>query len=592
MRQRRVRYVFACFVVLGVLSNSATAQVNPQKLEAIEARLEHVQALAEKIPSGELEKFSVGAQNLFHLAKSWKNLKKHLQKPIPYGQLRAQFEDAVRTPLRPGGHGNATAVPGVPDAPVSSPFLDFLFSLSTGFVQSETSTAWCGNSVAVGFNDSGSFFESLFLGPGGLSFSGVSHSSTSGSFFFDMGFVNPGPNFSSELLGDPVLACANSSMFYYAQLFATVNASSMPVTAVALSTSVDGGATWNDPVAAVSKSASTHFLDKDYMAIDPASPNRIYVTYTDFDFSFAVCPNSARYAIEIVFSADGGLTWSSPVVVKQVCGSDPNSPFVQGSQVAVGPAGEVYVAWELQASTFFGGGGREIDIAKSTNHAATFSAAVKVSDVTEVGSGFTFQGGFRSNEFPMLAVDRSGTATNGNLYITWNDGRKLQVFDDDSQNGLYDYSAILASRSTDGGATWSAPVQVNNNPNVLPGGRGTDQFMPSVAVDKTGRVAECWYDRRLDQVNFRVDRFCGVSINAGASFSNFRVTVASWSPSLANDLFINPSYMGDYDSLTSDTTGSSPGFMGAYQVFTPSGGIGTLGSAFVPNPDVFSNFIP
>ena len=43
---------------------------------------------------------------------------------------------------------------------------DFLFSVLAGFTQSETSTAWCGKNVMVGFKDSGSLPESLFLAPG------------------------------------------------------------------------------------------------------------------------------------------------------------------------------------------------------------------------------------------------------------------------------------------------------------------------------------------------------------------------------------------------------------------------------------------
>ena len=62
-----------------------------------------------------------------------------------------------------------TAEPAAVSFPISNPSTDFLFSLMAGFTQSETSTAWCGNHVVVGFNDSGSFFESLLFGPGGAS---------------------------------------------------------------------------------------------------------------------------------------------------------------------------------------------------------------------------------------------------------------------------------------------------------------------------------------------------------------------------------------------------------------------------------------
>ena len=64
--------------------------------------------------------------------------------------------------------------------------------------------------------------------------------------------------------------------------------------------------------------------------------------------------------------------------------------FDQGSQVAVGPGSDVYVAWEFFQADFFT---REIRIRKSTDHGMSFAAAlVKASDVTPVGDGSLLQG--------------------------------------------------------------------------------------------------------------------------------------------------------------------------------------------------------
>jgi hypothetical protein len=99
--------------------------------------------------------------------------------------------------------------------------------------------------------------------------------------------------------------------------------------------------TFTNPVRAVAKPTGTHLLDKDWMAVDPTDANRLFVTYTDFDSSLNSCGRTLtgaiirRTAIELVRSTDGGMTWSVPVVIDQVCGAN----FVQGSQVAVGPSG-------------------------------------------------------------------------------------------------------------------------------------------------------------------------------------------------------------------------------------------------------------
>jgi hypothetical protein len=270
------------------------------------------------------------------------------------------------------------------------------------------------------------------------------------------------------------------------------------------------------------------------------------------------------------------------VAIEEVCSpfSVPGL-FPQGSQVAVGPVGEVYVAWEFFQEDFIT---RELRIRKSTNHGASFSSFVKVDDVIPAADGATFQGGFRSAfEFPSLAVDRSGTATNGNVYIAWHDGRNLQV--PDLVAGLYGYADVLVRRSSDGGATWSAAVRVNNNNEPLTSGRGTDQYQPGAAVDNTGKVSVCFYDRRLDSSNFLIDRFCGVSADAGATWTNRRQSSPSWAPIHTTDVFINPVYLGDYDGLASDFTKSTSGFIGAFQFINSRGGI--LGSKIlVPNPDV------
>ncbi|TME54630.1 MAG: hypothetical protein E6I60_07600 [Chloroflexi bacterium] len=58
-----------------------------------------------------------------------------------------------------------------------------------------------------------------------------------------------------------------------------------------------------------------------------------------------------------------------------------------------------------------------------------------------------------------------------------------------------DYSAgvdnILLSGSFDGGTTWTAPIQVNDNANPV------DEFQPNLAAAANGTVSVNFYDRRL-----------------------------------------------------------------------------------------------
>jgi hypothetical protein len=177
-----------------------------------------------------------------------------------------------------------------------------------GFTQSETSTARCGSNVVVGFNDQGSLFESLLFGPGGISLSGAGTSTDGGSSFRDIGYINPGPNVNTVLIGDPVVNCSTANAFYYSQ-FGFSGTADAPTAVVFLSKSADGGFTWGDPVPAVSKDSFTHFLFGDWTAVDPKNPQDIYISYTDNDVSFTTCPSGiGRTAIEIVHSTDGGGT--------------------------------------------------------------------------------------------------------------------------------------------------------------------------------------------------------------------------------------------------------------------------------------------
>ena len=109
-------------------------------------------------------------------------------------------------------------------------------------------------------------------------------------------------------------------------------------------------------------------------------------------------------------------------------------------------------------------------------------------------------------ESPSMAAGPSG-----DLYAVWSDGR----------NGDED---VFLKRSPDGGATWGAPVRVNDNPVR----DRTNQYLPKVAVSEDGRVDVLFYDRRRDQRNILTDVFLASSDDKGGTFTNRRVTSESF----------------------------------------------------------------
>jgi len=84
----------------------------------------------------------------------------------------------------------------------------------------------------------------------------------------------------------------------------------------------------------------------------------------------------------------------------------------------------------------------------------------------------------------------------------------------------------------------------------------------------------CWYDRRRDPRNFLIDRECATSRDSGQTWRNTLITTRNFSPIIADDLLVNPMYMGDYDTVAADSLGEFSGFLGAH------------GNNAASNPDV------
>jgi hypothetical protein len=562
-------------VLVAVLTGSALAQSqnSSARLDAIQKRLTQIGQAYDKLPPKH-QALLDGYSHLIHLSRVFPQVAPRLLAARQAGKQisRREFAESIV-----GGDSNLVRV--------NDPSTDLDFSGFDGLTQSETSSAMCGNQVVVGFNDSGSELQTFFSGPGGLSFSGAAVSSDRGMSFKDIGFMNPGSDFSNFIIGDPVLTCTNPSTFYYTQLFSFGDFSS-PFTAVAISKSTDGGNTWADPVAAVSKNATAvgvpgHFLDKSWSAIDPSNPSRIFVSYTDFDstLSSVTCGNQFRAAIEMVVSSDGGQTFGSPIVIDEQCGNN----AVQASHIAVSSHGVAYIAWERFTST-----ATDLRVVSLTT-AGTLSPSVLVDQRILGGDAFLsgepgaqteqdLQGEFRDLVAIDLAVDHSGGPHDGTVYLVWDDGRNKSVPDlatveSVNQNapfitgGAYFFTDILMSRSTDG-AHFTPAIQINKDKQPVRSRFGHDHYQPAVAVDGFGEVGVCWYDRRNDPRNFRIERYCSASSNGGARWSETRVRNTAFAPIHRLDFLVNPAYLGDYDGLTSDFSGKSHGFLGAFEVMS------------------------
>jgi len=544
--------LFAGALALATFASSfAGAQFTPEKVAAIDKTLQNVKAAYHKLDARH-QKMLDGYSNIVHLAGAWQKYGMRLTDPSFMARAQMTRSAAALSP-----------VAGI--VPVSNPSSDIAYSSFGGFTQSETSTARCGNSVVVGYNDSGSVFETpyFYSGAGGQAFSGASYSTNGGGSFTDIGPINPGTGNGNFLAGDPGVNCSDANTFYFSQIFDYTDSNSDPFAAISVNKSNDGGQTWDDPVAAISKNGADHLLDKPWSTIDPSHKSRIYVSYTDFDFSrtnSCGTPYPGRTAIEFVESHDGGTTWSkTPKVAIEVCGS----AGVQGSQLGVDSQGTLYISW-VNLGSNFPLGPRTIQI--SSFKRGVLSAPVTVeSSVQPGGDSYFLQGEFRNFIDMAMAVDHSGTATDGSIYITWADGRDKIVPDPLAYQGFYAYDDVFLRKSVDGGNTWgSSPIKVNGDIQSRLGG-GHDHYQSGVSVDSRGYLAACWYDRRADSENFAIRRHCGESANGGSTWTDADIGLQTFAPTHGNDIFVNPIYMGDYDQMTSDFLNQNSGFIGAFE---------------------------
>jgi hypothetical protein len=460
---------------------------------------------------------------------------------------------------------------------VSNPALNFQLSHVGGFTNNTSSTAWCGHNVVSGFQSSLAdilsglvqFQQNPSLTGASQSTVGVSFSTNDGESFTDLGFLNPGPtintstlNIGSVLGGNPVVACSSPNKFYYLDSPFTTGISNLQTfvgqvfIGVGLNVSTDGGRHFADPAAIINKDAN-NLLDRAWLAIDPHNPDRLYVSYTDLDLDgifadtapSARCPNQIRQAIELITSADGGQTWSSPSVVREDCGPFGPALTATGPRVSVGPDGKVFVAYSVFGANGF------IDLAfrRSSDRGNSFDPEVSVSLIVPAGdpvgsSEGTIQGFIFTLQIPTMAVAPKQHAGQDTIFIAWADGRDNPQVDVVSPTGIYNFSDILISKSTDSGATWSAPKAVSPTPEDFTG-VGRDQFHPAIAVNNDGVLAVCYYDRRNDPQNNAADHFCSVSSDSARTFRDIRQTTKSFGLPQATDAFNFTNSIGDYDGV-------------------------------------------
>jgi hypothetical protein len=289
--------------------------------------------------------------------------------------------------------------------------------------------------------------------------------------------------------------------------------------------STDGGATWSFDA---TFSGGLTNNDKQMMWVDHSATSpfkdNIYVIWH---------PGLPAY---VARRTGPSGSWQTPV---KVSGSETTGTAI-GSDVRTNSSGDVF-------AFFPDTGSRRLNVAKSTNGGASFSAPVRIA--TSFGS---FQLGIPADASRQVLIYISGaayrTSTKNNVYAVWDDLSGDSGCTSGTGPGTNAASTcksrIFFSRSTDGGSTWSAAVKINNQSGL------NDQFFPRLVVDETnGKLAVAYYDTVGDSTRKSTNVYYQSSTDDGATWSTpFKVTTVSTNETTTGSDSGNQ--YGDYTGLT------------------------------------------
>lgn len=321
---------------------------------------------------------------------------------------------------------------------------------------------------------------------------------------------------------DPwVTFAADGTAYQMALAFEGGSLTAGSTSAMLVARSSDGGRTWGAPSTLI-QSGSTFFNDKNTITADPNNASFVYAVW---DRLTTTGMGPALFAR----TTTGGTTWEAAQVIYD---SGANSQTI-GNLIVVLPNGTL-LNFFTQINTVGNTQSAVLNLIRSTDRGVTWSGPVRVSDMQPVGARDPATG-TAIRDGAILA--QAAVAPNGNVYAVWQDSR--------FSGGTVD--GIALSRSTDGGATWSAPVQINSAATVA-------AFTPQIHVRSDGVIGITYFDLRsntADPATLPTESILARSSDNGTTWRESRLTPTF---DLANAPVANGLFIGDYMGLVSQGT--------------------------------------
>ncbi len=372
---------------------------------------------------------------------------------------------------------------------------------------------------------------------------------------------------------DPVVAfSSDGNTVYQSALAFNANGPAFGGTSsVQVSTSADGGKTWNTPVIVKEDTSTTVLNDKDWITADPTNRLKAYVVW-DRLVSPSVNANPTAFNHVFAFrgpawfseTTDGGASWSAPKIIY-----DPGEYDQTIDNEIVAPAAGPAAGDLLDGFTLIrtkGGKGNhqsatyDVAMLRSTDGGATWSAPTIVSPLVRAEASSLSGQPYRTGDvLPQFTTD----PRNGNVYVVWQDGR----FSSSGQ------PKIAFSQSTDGGKTWSTPIEIDQAPS------SAEAFTPQIAVNSDGTIGVTYYDTEnaTSSNPGNTDEFivhchaASVDCSSAANWAAGGETLLSTSGSF--DMMTAPLtptgfFTGDYEGLTTSGSTFDPFFVMAKPIAT------------------------
>jgi len=236
---------------------------------------------------------------------------------------------------------------------------------------------------------------------------------------------------------------------------------------ILMARSTDNGATWTAP-AALNTNAATDSGGDHYPQVTTDGAGNWLAVWFSYDSLGGTIGTDTD--ILVSRSTDSGANWTSQAALNTNAGSD--SGLDGGPQVTTDGAGNWVAVWSSREANVGGGIGTDDDIlvSRSTDNGASWTAPAALNTNAGTDSGKDYA--------PQVATDGGG-----NWLAVW------YSTESNVGSGIGPDYDILVARSTDNGATWTAPAALNTNAATDTGG----DERPQVTTDSEGHWVAVWH---------------------------------------------------------------------------------------------------